>query len=79
MNLVFGCTSLGLSKLQKSMYLISFRNITWGPVSIRTVLDNQGIRDFIEHSILRAVELMPFGKREKGSKAKTKQNKIKQV
>lgn len=61
------------------MHLISFCKITWGPVSIRAVLDNQGIGDFLEHSIPGLEGSRTNALRQKGegkqSKNKAKQNK----
>ena len=40
---VFGCTSLGLSKFQRGMYMISFCKMIWGAVSIGTLPGNKEI------------------------------------
>ena len=72
-NLVFGRTSLGLSKFQRGMYMISFCKMIWRAVSIGTVPDNKGIKDFIEDSIPGLEDSTnTLWQKEKGKQSKTK-------
>ena len=72
-NLVFGHTSPGLSKFRRGTYMISFCKTIWGAVSIGTVPDNKGIKDFIEDSIPGLEgSTNTLWQKEKGKQSKTK-------